>query len=217
MPLEGRDQAPTPLMSEARHTIVEGLRTRYLRRGQGAPVVVLHGWGASIETVAPIVLALERTNAVFALDLPGFGESELPPRAWGVEDYQRYLAAFLDSLGLGRVALVGHSNGGRVAIRMAATEPQRVSRLVLIDSAGIRPKRTVGYYRKVAMAKLGKYAARYLGGPGERLRSRLVAHAASSDYANAGAMRPTMVRLVNADLRGLLARIAAPTLLIGGA
>jgi pimeloyl-ACP methyl ester carboxylesterase len=209
-------KADPPLMDDARFTVVAGLRTRYLRRGDGPPVVVLHGWGGSIEAVAPIVLALQATNAVFALDLPGFGESDPPPRAWGVEDYQRFLTAFLDSLGLGRVAVVGHSNGGRVAIRTSATEPQRVSRLVLVDSAGIRPRRGARYYGKVAMAKVGKYAARYLSRPGERLRTYLVGRAASSDYANAGAMRPTLVRLVKEDLRDLLPRISAPTLLIWG-
>jgi pimeloyl-ACP methyl ester carboxylesterase len=203
-------------MAQARFVVVDGLRTRYLRVGEGPAVVVLHGWGASIETVQLIVSALVATNTVVAVDLPGFGESELPPQPWGVADYQQFLADLLDALGLARVALVGHSNGGRIAIRMGATETQRVSRLVLIDSAGIRPKRTLGYYRKVGMAKLGKYAARYLGSFGARVRARLIAHAASSDYANAGAMRATMVRLVNEDLRALLPQIAAPTLLIWG-
>jgi alpha-beta hydrolase superfamily lysophospholipase len=112
---------------------------------------------------------------------------------------------------------VGHSNGGRIAIRMAATEPRRAARLVLVDSAGIRPKRTLRYYRRVGMAKVGKYAARYLGAPGERLRARIVGRVASSDYAAAGEMRPTLVRLVNSDLREYLPRISAPTLLVWGA
>jgi pimeloyl-ACP methyl ester carboxylesterase len=66
------------------------------------------------------------------------------------------------------------------------------------------------------MAKVGKYAARLLGSPGERLRTRLVGHAASADYLAAGEMRPTLVKLVNADLRPYMPAIAVPTLLVWG-
>jgi pimeloyl-ACP methyl ester carboxylesterase len=154
--------------------------------------------------------------SVYALDLPGFGESDSPPRPWGVEDYQVFVAAFMDALAIERPAIVGHSNGGRIAIRMACTEPHRASRLVLVDSAGIRPRRTLRWYRRVGMAKIGKYAARFLGAPGERLRSLLVRRAGSTDYLAAGAMQPTLVRLVNADLRPYMPGIQVPTLLIWG-
>jgi pimeloyl-ACP methyl ester carboxylesterase len=197
-------------------TTVLGLRTRYLVRGEGPPVLVLHGWGASIEAVHPIVTGLAPVATVYALDLPGFGESELPPEPWGVEDYQAFVAAFMDELAIRASTIVGHSNGGRIAIRMACTEPDRVARLVLVDSAGIRPKRTLRYYRRVGMAKIGKQAARFLGSPGERLRARLVGRAASADYLAAGAMRPTLVRLVNADLRPYMPGIGVPTLLVWG-
>ncbi len=198
-------------------TTVLGLRTRYLVRGSGPAVLVLHGWGASIEAVYPIVKGLEPVASVHALDLPGHGQSALPPEPWGVQEYQAFVAAFMDELEIERPVIVGHSNGGRIAIRMAATEPQRAARLVLVDSAGIRPKRTLRYYRRVGMAKVGKYAARYLGKPGERLRAQIVGRVASADYAAAGEMRPTLVRLVNSDLREYLPRISVPTLLVWGA
>lgn len=180
-------------------------------------MVVLHGWGASIEAVHPIVAGLAPVATVHALDLPGFGQSDPPPEPWGVEDYQAFLAAFMDALSIGPATLIGHSNGGRIAIRMAATEPARVMRLVLVDSAGVRPRRTLRWYRRVAMAKIGKHAARLLGAPGERLRDALVGRAGSADYLAAGAMRPTLVRLVNSDLREHMPDVAVPTLLIWGA
>jgi pimeloyl-ACP methyl ester carboxylesterase len=198
-------------------TTVRELSTRYLVQGSGPPVLVLHGWGASIEAVYPIVTGLAPVATVYALDLPGFGQSEAPPEPWGVAEYQTFVAAFMDQLEIGHPTIVGHSNGGRIAIRMAATEPARAGRLVLVDSAGIRPKRTMRYYRRVGMAKLGKYAARYLGAPGERLRARIVGRVASTDYAAAGEMRPTLVRLVNSDLREHLPHISVPTLLVWGA
>jgi pimeloyl-ACP methyl ester carboxylesterase len=201
---------------DAQFIDVLGLRTRHVARGAGPPVLVLHGWGASIEAVHPILTGLAPVATVHALDLPGFGQTDLPPTAWGVEDYQAFVAAFMDALALDCPVVLGHSNGGRIAIRMASTEPRRVSRLVLVDSAGIRPKRTLRYYRRVGMAKVGKYAARFLGPPGRRLRSMLVGRVASADYAAAGPLRPTLVRLVNSDLREHLPRIAASTLLVWG-
>jgi pimeloyl-ACP methyl ester carboxylesterase len=197
-------------------TSVLGLRTRYLVSGSGPAVLVLHGWGANIEAVYPIVTGLAPVATVYALDLPGFGETEQPPKPWGVEDYQAFVASFIDALGIERPVIVGHSNGGRIAIRMASTEPQRASKLVLVDAAGIRPKRTFRWYRRVGMAKVGKYAARFLGAPGERLRSLLVGRAGSADYLAAGAMQPTLVRLVNADLRPYMPGIGIPTLLVWG-
>jgi pimeloyl-ACP methyl ester carboxylesterase len=197
-------------------TNVLGLRTRYLVSGSGPAVLVLHGWGANIEAVYPIVTGLAPVATVYALDLPGFGDTEQPPRPWGVEDYQAFVASFMDALAIERSAIVGHSNGGRIAIRMASTEPERASKLVLVDAAGIRPKRTFRWYRRVGMAKVGKYAARFLGAPGRRLRSLLVGRVASTDYLAAGAMQPTLVRLVNADLRPYLPGIGVPTLLVWG-
>jgi len=205
-----------PATLPTQHTTVLGLKTRHLVAGSGPPVLILHGWGASIEAVYPIVTGLSPVATVHALDLPGFGQSELPPEPWGVEDYQAFVAAFMDALEIEAPTIVGHSNGGRIAIRMAATEPARATRLVLVDSAGIRPKRTFRWYRRVALAKVGKYAARFLGSPGERLRARLVGKAASADYLDAGEMRPTLVKLVNADLRPYMPAIAVPTLLIWG-
>lgn len=197
---------------------IDGLRVRHVRQGAGAPVVVLHGWGASIETVASIVSALSGIAEVHALDLPGFGQSQAPPVPWGVDDYRRFLSSFMDAVGIAApAALIGHSNGGRVAIALAAAQPQRVTRMILVDSAGIRPKRGPTYYRKVGMAKVGKHAARRLGAPGRRLRDALVGRAASADYAAAAPeMRATFVRLVNADLRELMPQVRVPTLLVWG-
>lgn len=204
-----------------RFTEIGGLRIRHVQEGSGPAVVVLHGWGASIETVASIVSALAPVAEVHALDLPGFGQSDPPQQAWGVDDYRDFMTRFLDVNGIERAALIGHSNGGRVALAMAAADggrsASRVARLLLVDSAGIRPKRTLAWYRKVGMAKVGKHAANHLGPPGRALRDALVGRAASADYAAASpTMRPTLVRLVNSDLRELMPRVAVPTLLIWG-
>ena len=179
-------------------------------------MLVLHGWGARIETVEPIVKALSGSLTVCAPDLPGFGESGLPPRPWGVADYAAWAQTLIAAVGLERPSIVAHSNGGRVAIHLAAHHPELVDRMILVDSAGIRPRRTLRYHRRVAVAKLAKHVLRRLGPPGRRLQQRIAARSASPDYAAAGAMRPTFVKLVNEDLTALLPRIRSSTLLIWG-
>lgn len=198
-------------------------QVRYVRRkAPGAapgdlPIVVLHGWGAHIEAVAPILAALDGAPDLIALDLPGFGESEPPPEAWDVDAYANFMVAFLDQLDVPRAHLVGHSHGGRVSIALAAGQPGRVGRLLLVDSAGLRPKRGWRYRRRVAVAKLGRAVAKVGGGPGRRLQERLRARVASRDYLEASeAMRGTFRAVIAADLSDRLARIGAPTLLVWG-
>ena len=98
---------------------------RYVRRRapepvpEDLPIVVLHGWGAHIEAVGPILAALEGAADVIALDLPGFGESEPPPEPWDVDSYARFIIHFLDEMAVERAHLVGHSHGGRAGRRRA--------------------------------------------------------------------------------------------------
>lgn len=196
---------------------VQGITTRCRSTGSGPEVLVLHGWGASIEAVASIVRALEPVCAVHAVDLPGFGQSGPPPGPWGVEEYSEWTRALLGVLDLDRVSIVGHSHGGRVAIHLAARHPDRLDKLVLVDAAGIRAPRTFRWYRRVAMAKLTKHVLNRLGPRGRALGGRLVGRTASGDYsATAEALRPTFNRLVSADLTPLLPEIRASTLLIWG-
>jgi pimeloyl-ACP methyl ester carboxylesterase len=196
---------------------IQGISTRCRTVGAGPEVLVLHGWGASIEAVGSIVNALSPSCTVHAVDLPGFGQAGLPPQPWGVEEYSDWTQALLDALGLQTASIVGHSHGGRIAIHLAAHHPDRVDKLVLVDAAGIRAPRTLRWYRRVAMAKLAKHVLNRLGSPGRALSGRLVGRTASGDYsATAEALRPTFNRLVSADLTPLLPQVRASTLLIWG-
>lgn len=201
-------------MSDRDYAEVGGLRVAYRdvgSAGERLPLVLLHGWGASLDVMAGVRDGLAADFRVLSFDLPGFGESSPPPAAWGSDDYARLLLAALDALGVERAHLVGHSFGGKVAIRMAVERPERLGRLVLVDSAGIRPMRTLGYHARVAAYR----GARRLVGS-TPLRGWLEARVGSTDYRAAGTLRPTLVRSVNEDLRPLLPRVAAPTLLVWG-
>ena len=198
-------------------------KVRYVRRRASdatpgdLPIVILHGWGAHIEAVGTILTALEGASDLIALDLPGFGESDAPDRAWDVDAYARFMIHFLDELGVERAHLVGHSHGGRVSIALAADEADRVGRLLLVDSAGIPPKRGWRYRRRVAVAKLGRVIGKLGGAPGRRLQERMRARVASRDYLDASeTMRGTLRAVIATDLTERLPRIRASTLLVWG-
>jgi pimeloyl-ACP methyl ester carboxylesterase len=210
-------------LEDAQTVQIGAQKVRYVRRKAGdakpgdLPIVILPGWGAHIEAVGPILSALDGASDLIALDLPGFGDSDPPEQAWDVDAYARFMIHFLDELAVDRAQLVGHSHGGRVSIALAADEPDRVGRLLLIDSAGLRPKRGWRYRRRVAVAKLGRLMAKVGGTPGRRLQERMRAKVASRDYLEASeAMRGTFRALIATDLTDRLPRVRASTLLVWG-
>ncbi|MEA4892815.1 MAG: alpha/beta hydrolase [Peptococcaceae bacterium] len=184
-------------------------------------LVLLHGWGASKESLGPVIENLKDRFRIVAMDLPGFGKSSEPDRPWTVEDYCAFLHAFLRETGLDgqRINAAGHSNGGRILIKWAAGSPTCLKRLLLIDSAGIPPAHGPDWYLKVYTYKAGKKLASLPGlksllGPVLEARQ---ARAGSEDYRRATPMmKKTMIALLKEDLRDCLPQIKVPTLLIWG-
>lgn len=114
---------------------VAGVRTYCLSGGSGAPVVFLHGLGASSYSWRHVAPPLARRRAVWAPDLPGFGRSDKPEGFdYSFAGFARWLGAFLDDLGLADADLVGNSMGAGVALRYALEHPGRVRRLALIGA-----------------------------------------------------------------------------------
>ncbi len=146
---------------------------------------------------------------VTAVDFPGFGAEPEPPEVWGVEEYAEWLEGWLASRNISDPVLVGHSFGGRVAIVYAGRN--RIQKLVLVDAAGVKPRRSLGYYLKVWSFKFFKLFAS--AAMVEKWRSRR----GSADYAAASErMRAVLSKVVNQDLRVYMPRIEAPTLLVWG-
>ncbi|HEY6463519.1 MAG TPA: alpha/beta fold hydrolase [Polyangiaceae bacterium] len=123
-----------PRAPRVHRVVADGVRSFYLEAGvRGAPpVVLLHGLGATSASFLPSIWDLSRDHHVFALDLPGFGESDKPLRPLHPEYFGRWLHAFLDAVALDRAHLVGNSMGGRVALEVGLRFPRRVDRLVLL-------------------------------------------------------------------------------------
>lgn len=116
-----------------------GVAMHYYCTGRrGTPIVLIHGLGSSAEIWAALMLLLNKEYLVYAPDLPGFGRTPLAPEGTNISTHVLYLERFLDALGYPRVTLVGNSLGGWIATRFAAEHPERVERLYLLNSAGLR-------------------------------------------------------------------------------
>lgn len=111
----------------------------YLRAGRGAPVVLIHGVGMNADVWGPQIRVLRAHHDVIAMDMPGHGESTLPPDPAYLEDYGAAVIGLLEALGIGRAALVGHSMGALVAMQVALRHPARVTRLVAMNAVFCRP------------------------------------------------------------------------------
>ncbi len=202
-------------MGRVKFIEIDNLKIAYQVEGSGTPVILLHGWGAEANTFSYVFDRLSNTYQIYALDLPGFGLSEIPPNAWDASDYAKLIATFYSNLNINKAHLIGHSYGGRISIVLAAEQPEKVDKLILVDSAGIIPPRTMKYYYRISLAKIGRLI-RKCGTLGKRLADNIANRVGSSDYKQAGPMRATMVKSVNQNLQPLLPNIQATTLLIWG-
>ena len=202
------------------HISIDGLRIAEVVVGNGTPVVLLHGWGASIDLMLPLANRLAPLGyRAYVPDLPGFGHSDPPPSAWSAHDYTNFVVAYLNHHGLKQVTLVGHSFGGRIGIVLGAQHGARVDKVVLIDSAGIRPRQPWRLRARTMIYKAARDGLRAVGlrDLSERLRAWYGERYGSADFkAASGVLRETFVKVVNEDLLPYTARIAAPTFLFWG-
>jgi pimeloyl-ACP methyl ester carboxylesterase len=114
---------------------VNGVRLAYQKLGEGPDVILVHGLATNRAFwFMRVARQLRQRFTVTTYDLRGHGASDMPPSGYGVADMSDDLAGLMDALGIERAALVGHSYGGVVALRVAALRPERVTRLVVADS-----------------------------------------------------------------------------------
>lgn len=183
---------------------INSRRVCFEQFGKGKDIVFLHGWGASRSAFLFVAKRLCFNYRVTVLDFAGFGDSQAPVEPYGVPEYADDVIKLLDICDIGHATFVGHSFGGRVATEIAVNCPSIVERLVLIDSAGIKPRRKPSYFVKVALHKM----LRKLGKKGLK---------GSSDYAVlSDEMKKTFVNVVGYDQRKDICRISQPTAVFWG-
>ena len=187
---------------------IQDVNINYIQYGKGKDILLLHGWGQNIEMMKPVGDNFSDRFRITILDFPGFGKSEEPKEPWDIEKYSIMLEKFVKAVNIKKPILIGHSFGGRVAIRYSARNP--IEKLVLFGSPCIRITEnlslTVKFLKKLktlpGLNSFGEYMKKYIG---------------SRDYKAASPiMRQTLVDVVNEDLSKYAREIEEPTLLIWG-
>ncbi len=201
---------------------VNGYNISYKITGEGAKTaVMLQGWGTDLSVYDSVANAFDEGWRFVQFDLPGFGSSDEPKEPWCVDDYADFFCDFMRALKIEKATLLGHSYGGRIIIKLATREsiPFVIDRIVLIDSAGVMPKRSFKQKLSIRRYKIKK-----------KILNQKVIHAlfpeviddwnlrqGSEDYRRATpVMKSTLVKSVNEDLTELLPKIKQDTLLIWG-
>lgn len=198
---------------------IDGLNIEYITEGEGQPVLLLHGWGSSFDVYRGIINTLKNRCRLFAVNFPGCGGSDTMDTPWSLDDYCHFVLKFMAAVGISDPILIGHSHGGRVILKMAADGMVNPPKIVLLDSAGLIPKKST---KQKLRAKSFKAIKRVLSLPviknhSEPLLDKARKHYGSADYnAAPEVLRKTLVSLVNTDLRDIIHNIKCPTLIIWG-
>ena len=201
---------------------VDGLEISYKISGEGNRyAVMLQGWGTDLGVYDSVADAINGKYRFVQFDLPGFGSSDEPKEPWNVDAYADFFLHFMEKLGISKATLIGHSYGGRIIIKLAAREsiPFEIKNIVLIDSAGIMPKRTFKQKFNIRKYKIIKkiVSIKLIYALFPELIDDWRSQQGSADYRNASPMmRQCMVMAVNEDLTDLLEKIKQDTLLIWG-
>ena len=187
----------------------------------GKVVLILPGWGTTIDVYRNMMNAIASYAKVITLDMPGFGKSELPKEEWNCDRYIDFVEEFIEEKGIKELDLIGHSNGGRIIIKMMSRKNLRfkVGKIILIGSAGIVHKKPFKIRAKVRMYKFGKkvLGSKIIKKLAPNAREKFQKNAGSEDYKNSPpVLRKSMVMLINEDMKTYLPNIKVPTLLLWG-
>lgn len=187
------------------------------------PVLLLHGWGCTTQTYKPVISNLSSSFSTLCLDFPGHGKSDEPLHNYTVSDFMQIVLDLLDTLNIHKVNIIAHSFGARVAIKLAATHPELINKMVITGGAGIKKNQSNTQTRKQKIYKqrknfLNKVSRlKLFNGIIENLQEKLIQKYGSSDYAALSkSMRGTFINIINEDLTEYLSQIKSSTLLIWG-
>jgi pimeloyl-ACP methyl ester carboxylesterase len=201
------------------------IEVSYTIIGEGRPLIILHGWGSSSRVMEPVARLLAHQRKSILIDLPGFGNSQEPETAWGIDDYADMVESFIHTLDSDRVDLLVHSYGGRITLKLLTREPvkSRIGKVLITGGAGMKPKRSTSFYLKKYAAKILKLPFLILPSNSREksltwLRGTSVwKMLGSSDYSKlSGVMRETFVKSVTEHLDHLLPAIDHEILLLWG-
>ncbi len=197
--------------------VVDSLLTNYVQTGKGKQsILLLHGWGDNLQTFKNLQTELSKKCSVVNVDLPGFGNTQAPAGVWDLDNYAKFVAAFLKKIDVNPSVIIAHSNGGALAIRGLATGVLNSNKLVLLSSSGIRNTQKARRFGLKIIAKTGKVTTFWLPTSSkQKLRKKLYG-VAGSDMLVAPHIQETFKKTVRQDVQADAKKITTPTLLIYG-
>ncbi len=193
----------------------DNLNINYQIYGKGQPLILLHGWGVNFHTFDYLIDYLKNDFTIFAIDLPGFGQSNEPKNSYNLSNYVNFLRTFIIELQIENPIILGHSFGGRVAIKYVASTSNRVSKLILVDSAGIKKRKSIKKHFQILKYKFLKLY--YKSKKDATKYNQLIKVKGSPDFINASnVMKGTMTKVIKEDLKKCIKKIQVETLIIWG-
>lgn len=158
--IQGSAALPGEGSPQSRVVDVGEHRAHYLRAGEGPSVVLIHGGASNCRDWLGTMASLSHSCSLYAPDLIGYGLSSGNGSGYYLSDFADFALGFIRALGLDKPVLVGHSLGGRVCLEIALRHPEKVSRLVLVSSAGFGRLTRLGYFLGTATWALRKVMRR---------------------------------------------------------
>lgn len=179
--------------------------------------LILHGWGSKSERWTEIGNLLSKQGfKIIIPDLPGFGESNEPTNSWSLDNFVNLIEDFTKQLDLGKFYLLGYSFGGSLSIKSSLKFPQKIEKLFLVASSGIR-KKTLKKKILIFVSKIFKaFSFIPFYESFRKLFYKIIV--GKTDYINTkqGFLRKTLLRVIKEDLSHLLTEIKIPTIIIWG-
>ncbi len=168
------------------------------------PILLLHGWGCNSDIFKSIIESFPK-KSFLVVDFPPFGKSDKTIKDWNIFTYVGMLMSLCDYLHIDKCDILGHSFGGRIAIILSCVKRSLVHSCILVDSAGMKPHRTIKYYMKICSYKIKKKLGKSTAGMG------------STDYQQLSPdMKKTFVSIVNTYLDDYARKMSTRTLIIWG-
>lgn len=191
------------------------------KKNDEKPLLLLHGWMARIEAMAPIYQYFCKTRKVIVIDFPGQGgKSDTLKEVWGVPEYGEMVKKLLDNLNIKKCDVIGHSFGGRVIIYLSSKYKDLFNKIVLTDAAGVKPKTSIKKLAKIYSYKVIKFFMKLFMSKEkfDKKLEQMRKKKGSSDYAmlTTDVMRGTFNKVISLDLTNKLKEIKQPTLLVWG-
>lgn len=206
-------------MIQEKEIKISDLKVNYKLAGKGEKILILHGWGGSSDSWEKVIEILEKKANIICPDFPGFGKSQTPKKAWNLTDFTLWLKEFVEKLNLENFHLLGHSFGGRVAIKFSILFPEKIKSLILCASAGIKRKWGLRERITFCLALIGNaiFGLKILRRFKDKARNIFYSLLRVRDYAKADAwQKETMKEILEEDLFPELSKIKVKTLILWG-